>query len=230
MSGRILLAEDDATIRETVRDGLVHEGFQVDEATAGDEALAAARTGQHDLLVLDWMLPGRSGIDVCRTLRAESDLPIIMLTARRSEVDKVLGLELGADDYVTKPFSMAELTGRIRALLRRRELDRRAATRPAAWDVGGIRLDFTRHEVAVDGRSVVLTPSEFKLLTLLAEEPERAFTREQIMEHLWETPYVGNARAADGHIATLRRKIERDPAHPERIRTVRSIGYKLVAV
>jgi len=226
MSPRILLAEDDPAIRETVRDGLVHDGFEVEEAAAGDDALAAARSGGHDVLVLDWMLPGRSGIDVCRTLRAESDIPIIMLTARRSEVDKVLGLELGADDYVTKPFSMAELTGRIRALLRRRELDR-TATRPSAREVGGIRLDFTRHQVAVDGRSVVLTPSEFKLLTMLAEEPERAFTREQIMEHLWETPYVGNARAADGHVASLRQKIERDPAHPERIQTVRSIGYKL---
>ena len=229
MSPRILVAEDDLVIRETLRDGLAHDGFEVDEAADGDGALAAARSGRHDLLVLDWMLPGRSGIDVCRTLRAESDLPIIMLTARRTEVDKVLGLELGADDYVTKPFSMAELSGRIRALLRRRELDR-TATRGAAWEVGGIRMDFTRHEVAVDGRAVSLTPSEFKLLAMLAEEPERAFTREQIMEHLWETPYVGSARAADGHIATLRRKIERNPVHPERIRTVRSVGYKLVAV
>jgi DNA-binding response OmpR family regulator len=229
VSPRILVAEDDLAILETLRDGLVHEAFEVEEATAGDEALVAARSGRHDVLVLDWMLPGMSGIDVCRTLRAESDIPIIMLTARRSEVDKVLGLELGADDYVTKPFSMAELTGRIRALLRRRELDR-AATTPAEREVGGIRLDFTRHQVAVDGRSVVLTPSEFRLLTMLAEEPERAFTRAQIMEQLWETPYVGNARAADGHVASLRRKIERDPAHPERIRTVRSIGYKLVAL
>ena len=141
----------------------------------------------------------------------------------------MLGLELGADDYVTKPFSSAELVSRVRALLRRRELDQSDAGGPLRR-LGGLQIDFTRHEVEVDGDKVKLTSSEFKLLSLLAEQPGRVFTREQIMEHLWQTPYVGDARACDVHIANLRRKIERDPANPERIVTVRSVGYKLVAV
>jgi DNA-binding response OmpR family regulator len=229
VSARILIAEDDASILEILRDGFVDEGFEISEAEDGQEALDTARAGRYDLVVLDWMLPGLAGIDVCRMLRAESDVPIIMLTARGRELDRVLGLELGADDYVTKPFSMAELVSRVRALLRRRELDRAPAV-TSVRELGGLSLDFTRHELRVDGRPVPLTPSEFRLLAFLAEQPGRAFTREQIMEHLWQTPFVGSARAADGHVASLRRKIERDPAHPERIRTVRSIGYKLDAV
>jgi DNA-binding response OmpR family regulator len=139
----------------------------------------------------------------------------------------VLGLELGADDYVTKPFSTVELVSRIRAILRRRELDRRAGP-GTELSVGGIVLDLVRHVVTVDGRDVSLTPSEFRLLLMFAEEPERAFTRQQIMEHLWQTPYVGDTRACDAHISNLRRKIERDPAHPQRVVTVREVGYKLV--
>ncbi len=175
------------------------------------------------------MMPGMLGTDVCRILRAESDLPIILLTAKDAEVDRVLGLELGADDYVTKPFSSAELVSRVRSLLRRRELDR-SSQAGATLDLGGLRIDFTRHEVEVDGKTVQLTPSEFKLLSLLAEEPERVFTRAQIMEHLWQTPYVGDARACDVHVSNLRRKLERDPAHPTRLVTVREMGYKLVPV
>jgi two-component system response regulator RegX3 len=173
------------------------------------------------------MLPDASGMDICRTLRAESAVPILLLTARDSEVDRVLGLELGADDYVTKPFSLAELVSRVRALLRRRELDQGAKV--ALRQVGGIRIDLGRHLVEVDGRPVHLTPSEFRVLTLLADQPERVFARRQIMEHLWQSPYVGDERASDVHISNLRRKIERDPAHPERIVTVRGVGYKLVA-
>jgi DNA-binding response OmpR family regulator len=150
-----------------------------------------------------------------------------MLTAKDAEVDRVLGLELGADDYVTKPFSISELASRIRALLRRRELDRAARGGPVQT-VGGIRIDFARHRVEVDGQPVRLTPSEFKLLAFLAEEPDRVLTRTQIMEHLWETQYVGDPRACDVHVSHLRRKVERDPAHPERIVTVREVGYKLV--
>jgi DNA-binding response OmpR family regulator len=177
--------------------------------------------------VLDVMLPGMSGMDVCRTLRAESAVPILMLTARDGEVDRVLGLELGADDYVTKPFSTAELVSRVRAILRRRELDRESQA-GSELHVGGIVVDLARHVVTVDGRATSLTPSEFRLLLLLAEEPERVFTRQQIMEHLWQTPFVGDTRACDAHISTLRRKIERDPTHPRRIVTVREVGYKLV--
>jgi two-component system response regulator RegX3 len=141
----------------------------------------------------------------------------------------VLGLELGADDYFTKPFSAAELVSRVRAILRRRELDRRAAG-SALIEAGGIQLDFSRYEVRVDGRPVHLTPSEFKVLALLARDPGRVFSRRQIMEHLWQSPYIGDERASDVHVSSLRRKIERDPARPERILTVRGIGYKLAAV
>ncbi len=178
--------------------------------------------------MLDVMMPRLSGLDACRALRATSDIPIIMLTARDAEIDKVLGLELGADDYVTKPFSMAELVSRIRALLRRRELDR-ASTRPPTITVGDVRIDVVRHEVEVAGSPVRLTPSEFKILALLADEPGRVFTRRQIMEHLWASPYIGDERATDVHVSSLRRKLEHDPRRPERLVTVRGVGYKLVS-
>jgi len=174
------------------------------------------------------MLPGMSGSDVCRALRAESAVPILMLTARDAEVDRVVGLELGADDYVTKPFSVAELVARVRAILRRRELDRRDDS--ALRRVGAIEIDFVRHVVSVDGDRVDLTPAEFRLLALLSSEPERAFTRVEIVRELWQSEHVGDQRAADTHVVNLRRKLERDPERPERIVTVRGHGYKLVAV
>jgi two-component system response regulator RegX3 len=165
---------------------------------------------------------------VCRRVRAESAVPIIMLTARGAELDRVLGLEVGADDYVTKPFSMAELVGRIRALLRRRELDR--STRGETLRVGTLELDPMRHQASIAGEQKRLTPSEFKLLLLLAMEPERVFSRREIMQHLWDSEYVGDQRACDIHISNLRQKLEEDPANPERIVTVRGIGYMLAAV
>jgi len=229
MSARILVVDDERDILEPVTYALEQDGFEVVQAEDGILALDLARRNGFDVVVLDVMLPGMSGIDVCRVLRSESDIPILMLTARDDEVDRVLGLELGADDYVTKPFSTAELVSRIRAILRRRELDRA----PAALNeqrVGGVVIDLARHSVTVDGRGVELTPSEFRLLLLLAEEPDRVFTRQQIMEHLWRTPYVGDTRACDAHVSNLRRKVERDPAHPERILTVREVGYKLTSV
>ncbi|HLG09417.1 MAG TPA: response regulator transcription factor [Gaiellaceae bacterium] len=227
MSPRVLLVDDERDILDPVTYALEQEGFAVKTVEDGLAALDAARGEPFDVVLLDVMLPGMSGIDVCRTLRGESDVPIVMLTARDAEVDRVLGLELGADDYVTKPFSTAELISRVRAILRRRELDRQSGP-GAELRVGGIVLDLARHVVTVDGRDINLTPSEFRLLLLFAEEPERAFTRTQIMEHLWQTPYVGDTRACDAHISNLRRKIERDPTHPERILTVREVGYKLV--
>jgi two-component system response regulator RegX3 len=229
MSGRVLVVEDEPAIRDVVGYALRQESFDVQTTGDGEAGLAAARGGPFDVIVLDLMLPKLSGTEVCRTLRAESDVPIIMLTAKDSEVDRVLGLELGADDYVTKPFSAAELVSRVRALLRRRELDRRSSS-AATVEAGGLRLDFARHEASVEGRPLHLTPSEFKLLALLAGEPGRVFTRRQIMEHLWRSPYIGDERASDVHISSLRRKIERDRGHPERIVTVRGIGYKLVPV
>lgn len=229
MSARVLLVDDERDIVDPVTYALEQDGFEVRSVGDGARALELARGERYDVVVLDVVLPGMSGIDVCRTLRSESDVPIVMLTARDAEVDRVLGLELGGDDYITKPFSTAELISRIRAILRRRDLDREA--RPGSeLRVGGIVIDLARHTVSVDGREVSLTPSEFRLLLLLADEPERAFTRDQIMEHLWQTPYVGDTRACDAHVSNLRRKVERNPVHPERIVTVRELGYKLVPI
>jgi DNA-binding response OmpR family regulator len=228
MKARILLADDEPDIAESVGYALRREGFEVDTVADGEEALSAARSTSYDVAILDVMMPKLSGLDVCRVLRTESDLPIIMLTARDAEVDRVLGLEIGSDDYMTKPFSLAELVSRVRSLLRRRELDRTAASVRTTCIVGGLELDLVRHRVSVDGRPVQLTPSEFKLLALLADHPEQVFSRRVIMEHLWETPYVGDQRACDVHVSNLRRKVERDPAHPSRVVTVREIGYKLV--
>src|ERR671918_325858 len=227
MSARILVADDEPDIVGPLEYALRTEGFEVESVGDGESALARALGEPFDLVVLDVMMPRLSGVEVCRRLRAEGAVPVLMLTAKDAEVDRVLGLELGADDYVTKPFSMAELVSRVRALLRRRELDR-SARAGAVQSVGGVRIDFARHRVEIDGQPVRLTPSEFKLLALLAEEPERVFTRRQMMEHLWETQFVGDLRACDVHVSNLRRKVERDPAHPDRIVTVREIGYKLV--
>ena len=174
------------------------------------------------------MLPEVSGTDVCRALRGESDVPIMMLTARDAEMDRVLGLELGADDYVTKPFSTAELVSRVRAILRRRELDR-ATSGPAVRRLGGLHIDLGRHEVVVDGQHVRLTLSEFKVLALLAEQPDSVVSRRELMQHLWASEHVGDEHACEVHISNLRRKIEHDPAHPQRLVTVRGLGYKLTA-
>ena len=219
MSARILVADDEPDIVDPIRYALQREGFEVDSAGDGEVALAKARADEYDLIILDIMMPRLSGNDVCRVLRSESSIPIIMLTAKDTEVDRVLGLELGADDYISKPYSMVELVSRVRALLRRRDIDL-SETETATRQVGGVRIDFARHEVNVDRDRVRLTPSEFKV--------GHVFTRRQIMEHLWESPYIGDERACDVHVSKLRRKLERDPSHPERIVTVRQVGYKLV--
>ncbi len=229
MSPRVLVVEDEAAIADAVSYALESEGFDVDVRDEGESGLEAARSGDYDVALLDIRLPNLSGIEVCRRVRAESDLPIIMVTARDAEVDRVLGLEIGADDYVTKPFSLPELVSRVRALLRRRELDRGAGS-GGVRVVGGLRLDLLRHEAWIDDRRVHLTPSELRLLALLSETPERVFSRREIMQCLWQSEYVGDERASDVHVANLRRKVERDPANPERIVTVRGAGYKLVAV
>ena len=227
-SARILVADDDSAVLDAISHSLEREQFKVETAGDGEEALAAARRRAFDVVILNVMMPRLFGTDVCRTLRAESDVPIILLSARDAELDRVLGLELGADDYITKPFSMAELISRVRTILRRRELDRASAG--GVRQVGDIRIDFARHQVSLDGEPVHLTRSEFRLLALLAEQPERVFSRREIMEHLWQSPYVGDERAADIHISNLRRKIEREPRNPERLVTVRGVGYSLVPV
>jgi two-component system, OmpR family, response regulator RegX3 len=223
----ILVVDDDPGVLDVVSFMLRREGFDVDEERDGAAALTAARQGTYDLVILDVMLPGVSGTDVCRELRSESDVPILMLTARDAEIDRVLGLELGADDYVTKPFSTAELLSRVRAILRRRELDR-ANGGTTLRSLGGLQIDLGRHEVRVDGDRVHLTLSEFKVLALLAEQPDAVVSRKDLMQHLWASEHVGDEHACEVHISNLRRKIERDPSQPQRLVTVRGMGYKLV--
>jgi two-component system response regulator RegX3 len=226
MTGRILVVEDEPTIAEAVSYALRDAGYDVDAVGDGGDALDAARGRDYDLMILDLLLPGVPGLDVARTLRAESDLPIVMLTARDAELDRVVGLEIGADDYVTKPFSVAELVSRVRALLRRRELDRNHGS--FVQRIGGLEFDIPRHAAKVDGRPLQLTRSEFRLVTLLATQPGRVFTRDELVRHLWESDFVGDRRAIDVHISNLRRKLETDPRSPRRLLTVRGIGYKLV--
>ena len=229
MSGSsVLVVDDDPGVLDVVSFMLRREGFDVDEERDGTSALERARANGYDIVILDVMLPGMSGTDVCRALRAESDVPILMLTARDAEIDRVLGLELGADDYVRKPFSTAELLSRVRAILRRRDLDR-ATSGATVRRLGGLQIDLGRHEVSVDGDRVHLTLSEFKVLSLLAEQPERIISRRELMQHLWASEHVGDEHACEVHISNLRRKIEKDPTQPERLVTVRGMGYKLVA-
>ena len=225
---KILVVDDEPALRDTVGYALRQEGFEVEVREDGVSGLEAALANSFDLVILDLVLPGLSGTEVCRRLRAQSAIPIVMLTARGAEVDRVVGFEIGADDYVTKPFSMAELIVRVRAILRRQELDRSGDERVRR--VGDLELNSSRHTVTRDGEAVSLTPSEFRLLDLLAGEPERVFSRREIMQHLWESSYVGDQRACDIHISNLRRKLEDDPANPRRIVTVRGVGYKLAEV
>lgn len=225
MLGRILIVEDDAAHRYAISRLLEKDGFAVDVVNDGQAGIDAARAGDYDVVLLDWMLPNVSGIDVCRTIRAESPVPIIMLTAKGTEAERVLGLELGADDYVTKPFSSAELVSRIRSLMRRRAIDLGDERRRFA--VGGIVLDLVRHRADVDGHPVALTPTEFKLVSLLASDPERVFSREEILHHLWQSAFIGDTRNVDVHVRNVRRKIEHDAAQPQRLVTVRGVGYQL---
>jgi two-component system, OmpR family, alkaline phosphatase synthesis response regulator PhoP len=220
---RILVVEDETPIAEAVGYALRGAGYDVDIVGDGNDALAATRERPFDLMVLDLMLPGPSGLDVCRAVRSDSDLPIVMLTARDAELDRVLGLEIGADDYVTKPFSVAELVSRVRALLRRRDLDRG----PVLQRVGDLVIDVLRHSATLEDRPLQLTRSEFRVVTLLASEPGRVFTREELVEHLWEGDFDGDRRAIDVHMSNLRRKLEEDPRNPRRLQTVRGVGYRL---
>jgi two-component system response regulator RegX3 len=218
-----MVVDDEPAIREAVSFALRSQGFDVTEHEDGESALTELGNGDHDVLILDQMLPRLSGVEVCRRVRSTSDIPIIILTARDAEVDRVLGLEAGADDYVTKPFSMAELVSRVRAILRRRELDLRAQA--AAVRIGLLELDRSRHTLTFGGERVEVTPSEFRLLSLLADEPGRVYSRREIVQHLWRSDFVGDERTADFHIANLRRKLGEDA-----IETVRGVGYKLTEV
>ena len=226
-SGRILIADDEPSVRDSVGYALAQEGFEVTPAVDGDDADAKLSNGvPFDLLILDIMMPGPSGLDICREVRSRSAVPIIILTAKDAEVDKVVGLEVGADDYVTKPFSVRELLGRVRAQLRRRELDRSPVSEATRIEAPPVTIDLVRHIVTVRGEQVNLTRSEFQLLRLLAARPGQVFERAQIMEELWQSEFDGDERACDVHISNLRQKIERDAQRPEIVLTVRGVGYK----
>ena len=222
MTAHLLVVEDEPASRDAVVVALEQERVRVEAVETAAHALERTRADKPDLVVLDLMLPDGSGIDVCRQLRAESDVPIIMLTARSTEVDRVLGLEVGADDYIVKPFSLAELVSRVRALLRRRELDRVGPH--STVSAGNLRIDLVRHEASIDGRRVPLTPAEMRLLTKLAVDPERAFSRDELMEALWDVDVGGSSRACDTHVLNLRRKLEGSGVA---IETVRGYGYRL---
>jgi len=224
---RILIADDEPSVRDSVSYALRQEGYDVTPAVDGTDA-EGKLTGDmpYDLLILDIMMPGRSGLDLCREVRSRSAVPIIVLTAKDAEVDKVVGLAVGADDYVTKPFSVRELLGRVHAQLRRRELDRSPLAESTRIEAGPVSLDLVRHVVTVRDAPVSLTRSEFQLLRLLAGNPGHVFRRHQIMEELWQTEFDGDVRACDVHISNLRQKVERDPQRPELVVTVRGVGYK----
>ena len=226
MARTILVVEDEPTLRETLVEALETDGFRVTSAADGRLALECFRAERPDLVLLDLMLPEVSGIDVCRIIRAESPVPIIMLTARGSEVDKVVGLELGADDYVTKPFSLRELSARIRAVFRRAE-QTAAADVPSIVDLGAVQVDLAGHRILREGTEIPVKPKVFELLAFLVQHPGQVVTRDQLLERVWGYDYAGETRTVDVHVHWLRTAIEVDPANPTLIQTIRGVGYVL---
>lgn len=222
---RILLVEDDAAIAEPLRYQLERHGYQVVAAGDGREALDVARRSVPDLVLLDLMLPGLDGIEVCRELRSHSPVPVLMMTARGEESDRVLGLEMGADDYIVKPFSFRELLARIRANLRRVALDTRSG---GPVQLGPVRIDLARRAVTKDGQPVALSFREFELLGALALAQGAVCSRESLLNAVWGPDWVGDPRTVDVHVRWLREKLERDAAHPELLLTSRGAGYRLV--
>ena len=225
-SPTILLVDDEDSIQKLLAYPLEREGYRVLQAWDGQEALEQFASERIDLVVLDVMLPKRDGLEVCKRLRAESEVPIIMLTARDDELDKVLGLELGADDYITKPFSIREFRSRVRALLRRASAGRQPQTEGDAITVDGLRIDLSRRSVEVRNQPVQLTYVEFELLRTLAAHPGRVYSRKMLLEALWGGADYREPRTIDVHVRHLREKLELDPAEPEYILTVRGVGYR----
>ena len=231
MSEKILVVEDEPTLQETLAYNLTRQGYAVETASDGQAALDKARQSQPDLIVLDIMLPVLDGFEVCRVLRQEMNTPILMLTARDDEIDRVIGLELGADDYITKPFSMREFLARVKAQLRRvrlirEEIDTETAHPRETLNFGNLTLDLTRREVLLDNQPVAIKPKEFDLLLFLARHRGQVLTRELILERVWGWEFSGGSRTVDVHVRWLREKIEKNPALPERIVTVRGAGYR----
>jgi len=229
LSTKILIVDDEPTLLDTLRYNLVREGYEVITAADGEKALERARESDPDLIVLDIMLPKMDGFAVCRQLRRETNAPILMLTARDEEVDKVVGLELGADDYVTKPFGLRELIARLRALLRRaRPAEEEAAEERAkpALRFGDLEIDEGARRVRLRGNEVALKPKEFDLLVFLSRHRGQALSRDTLLERVWGYEFFGDTRTVDVHVRWLREKIEEDPSQPRRIQTVRGLGYK----
>ena len=228
---RVLVVEDEEAFVDALQVGLVREGFDVEVARDGAEAIATHEAGDFDLVLLDVMLPTLSGIDVCREIRARSDVPIIMVTAKASEIDTVVGLEVGADDYVSKPYRLRELVARMRAVLRRRPMA--GATEADDSELiltgGGVELNVERHEVKVRGEPVALPLKEFEVLALLMENQGRVLSRATLIDRVWGHDYVGDTKTLDVHIKRLRTKVEQDPSKPVLITTIRGLGYKFTA-
>jgi DNA-binding response OmpR family regulator len=230
MASRILIIEDEPTLQETLEYTLTHQGYEVTVTGDGAQALEVSRKFKPDLVLLDVMLPGMDGFEICRLLRQETNVPILMLTARDGEIDRVIGLEIGADDYLAKPFSMRELQARLKALLRRVRLDQEDSSQQEndlqILKFDQLSVDLGRHEVSIDGQPISLKPKEFELMAYLARHKGLVLTRELIMETVWGWDYIGGSRTVDVHIRWLREKIESDPAKPVRIVTVRGSGYR----
>jgi len=235
MADRILVVEDEVSLQETLAYNLKHQGYEVETVGDGYSALEAARRSHPDLILLDVMLPGMDGFEVCRILRQEMNTPVLILTARDDEIDRVVGLEIGADDYMTKPFSMRELLARVKArlrlvrLIREERVEGGGSLPPAASAVlqfENLAIDLSRREIRLDGGIVPVKPKEFDLLVFLAQHPGQVLTREYVLEKVWGWDYIGDSRTVDVHVRWLREKIEPDPAVPRRILTVRGSGYR----
>ena len=235
MAEKILVVDDEKALQETLAYNLIRQGYEVETSGDGPSALEAARTFKPDLILLDVMLPGIDGFELCRILRQDMNTPVLMLTARDDEIDRVVGLEVGADDYMTKPFSMRELLARVKAMLRRVRLIREEVkssatvdekTTPAPMLYGNLNIDMMRREATLDGHVLALKPKEFELLVYIARHKGQVLTREAILQQVWGWNYFGDSRTVDVHMRWLREKIEVDPSHPVRIVTLRGAGYR----
>lgn len=225
---KVLIVEDEETLREALKYNLEREGYAVITAADGMSALELARAESPDIVILDIMLPKLDGFEVCRILRKDMIVPILMLTAKDEEIDKVLGLEMGADDYMTKPFSIRELKARVKAMLRRAEMHPQSSSPPESMvEAGDLSIDLERRRVTIGETLIDLKPKEFDLLTFLARNRGKVFSRDTLLEHVWGYDWAGDTRTVDVHIRWLREKIEADPARPQRILTIRGVGYKL---